>query len=347
MVGRARAILNGSSFIPLRVGGTAATLDVDFTRGAYVGVSGESAFTVARTGVSSTGLSTDATGSAYTSWAPNVMRIVSGAGLRVEEARTQYLGVTDTPATQTTASLNTGTYTLWVVGSGSAATSAGTATITGAGTATAGTPNVFTVTVSGTVTVTVTGTLTRFQLENGSWPSSYIPNPAAAGTSVTRPVDSVRLTSTNFSSWFTGGTSGTLFVHATMYAPPASSGAFPVLLSADDNSSNNRIQLRRADGSGSPTGSFITANGGAVQANEITSPIATSDTRLAYAFATNDIIGCANGLLTAQDTSATIPTPNQLFIGSGPSATTITGFIRRIAYFPARLTNAQLQGLTG
>jgi hypothetical protein len=64
--------------------------------------------------------------------------------------------------------LTTGTYTLHVVGSGSAIASNGTGTITGAATATQGSDNTFTVTVAGTVTITVTGTLTFFQLEAGT-----------------------------------------------------------------------------------------------------------------------------------------------------------------------------------
>lgn len=107
-------------------------------------------------------------------------------GYLSEGARTQYLGVTAAPATQTTASLGTGTYCLWCVGGTSVTSSAGTATITGAGAAVPGTPNVFTVTVAGTVTVTVSGAVTFFQLENGAFPSSRIDNSGAAGTSVTR-----------------------------------------------------------------------------------------------------------------------------------------------------------------
>lgn len=112
-------------------------------------------------------------------------------GLLMERTSTQYLGATETPATQTTASLGTGTYTLWIEGTGSATSSAGTATITGGGAATAGSPNVFTVTVAGTVTVTVSGSPTRFQLETGGAPSTYILNAGAAGTSVTRNGDSL------------------------------------------------------------------------------------------------------------------------------------------------------------
>ncbi len=102
---------------------------------------------------------------------------------------TQYLGVTDAPATQTTGSLGTGTYTLWVVGSGSATSSAGTATITGGGAATAGSPNVFTVTGAGTVTVTVAGSLTRFQINAGGFVKPYVPNSDVAGTAATCNAD--------------------------------------------------------------------------------------------------------------------------------------------------------------
>lgn len=110
-------------------------------------------------------------------------------GYLSEGQRTQYLGVTEAPATQTTASLGTGTYCLWIEGTGSATSSAGTATGSGWGAATAGSPNVITITGAGTVTVTVAGSPTRFQLENGAEPSSYIWNTGAAGTSVTRNAD--------------------------------------------------------------------------------------------------------------------------------------------------------------
>lgn len=110
-------------------------------------------------------------------------------GSVVEAAATQYLGVTGTPATQTTEPLGTGTYTLWCEGTGSCIASAGTATITGAAAASAGAPDQFEVTVAGTVTVTVTGSLTTFNLTNTPYQTSYIANTGAAGTSVTRNKD--------------------------------------------------------------------------------------------------------------------------------------------------------------
>ena len=113
---------------------------------------------------------------------------VTYPGVMVEPAATNYLLNSDTPATQTTGSLSAGDYILWVVGTGSAAVTAGTATITGGGTATDGTPDLFTVTGAGTVTVTVTGDLDFLQLEAGSFVTSRIPTTAST---VTRPADNI------------------------------------------------------------------------------------------------------------------------------------------------------------
>lgn len=112
---------------------------------------------------------------------------VTFPGVMVEPSATNYLLNSATPATQTTGSLGTGAYCLWVTGGGSAEVSAGTATITGAGTATEGTHVTFTVTGAGTVTVTVTGTLTHFQLEASFQTSKIV---TTTGT-VTRQSDNI------------------------------------------------------------------------------------------------------------------------------------------------------------
>lgn len=108
-------------------------------------------------------------------------------GYLAEGLKTQYFKVSAAPATQTSQSLGTGTYTLWMDGTGSIAVAGNTATITGAGTASAGTDVTFTVTVAGTVDLTVTGSPTRAQLENGPIRTSYIDAPSTSA--VTRNID--------------------------------------------------------------------------------------------------------------------------------------------------------------
>lgn len=101
-------------------------------------------------------------------------------GLLIEAATTNYLLNSATPATQTV-TLAAGTYCLWVNGTGSA-TLSGEAT----GVATAASRVTFTLASGGSVVVTVAGSLSRFQLENGTYPTSFI---ATAGATVTRAAD--------------------------------------------------------------------------------------------------------------------------------------------------------------
>src|SRR5581483_8605440 len=86
--------------------------------------------------------------------------VLSGAAVDMDFANGRYYGDTlanllsisrasqVTDLLQTSASLATGTYTLWCNGSGSVTPSGGTATITGAAAASQGAPNTFTVTVA-------------------------------------------------------------------------------------------------------------------------------------------------------------------------------------------------------
>lgn len=150
------------------------------------GVAIPSPIVTTRASAATDSLYTDASGSSYSTYATDAARVISGRGWLFEKSVTNRLLNSTAPATQTTASLATGTYTLWVIGTGSATSSAGTATGTGFGAATAGVPNVFTLTGTGTVVVTVAGTVNRFQLELSNFPTSFI---ETAGAVVTRSAD--------------------------------------------------------------------------------------------------------------------------------------------------------------
>lgn len=346
---RARAITGGQAFVPFNVGGTAATLDMNFRAGGYVGAQ-PSDLTVTRAGIATAGLFTDAAGSGYTVFAPNTARIISGSGLLIEEARTQYLGVTDTPATQTTTSLGTGSYTLWVIGSGTATPSAGTATITGAAAASAGTPNTFTVTVAGTVTVTVSGSLTRFQLENGLWPTTYIPNLGAAGTTVVRAQDLVSLTGGNFSSWYTNTSAGTFFAEGSVSGYTLDTH-FPVLASADDGTGNNRITLFQAASASSLNLNVRTSSVSATLSDSGRDFVAGQVSKVVGAYSGTTLSVSANGQAVVTGTQANgVPVGmTALRIGGNSSLylNQLSGLVRRVAYFPARLADGVLSGMTG
>jgi hypothetical protein len=70
--------------------------------------------------------------------------------------------------------------------------------------------------------------------------------------------------------------------------------------------------------------------------------------RVGYAYATNNFAGSQNGTTAITDTSGAVPTGQAtLYIGRiVGTAGIITGTIKKIAYYPQRITNTQLQALT-
>lgn len=158
------------------------TIDFDFANGVYFG--GDlTSLTFTRATVATDLFPSSASGASFNTYSSGQMRIIPGVGLIIERQTTNLLLNSGTPATQTTASLATGTYTLWVNGSGNATVSAGTATINAGGTASQGSEYTFSVTVAGTVVVTVAGSLNQFQLELNQHGTSYVPT---TGVTVTR-----------------------------------------------------------------------------------------------------------------------------------------------------------------
>lgn len=258
-------------------------------------------------------------------------------GLFPEDQRTNHLLNSGTPATQTV-SLAAGTYTLWVVGSGSCALSGGPA-----GTATAGAPVTFTLGGTTSVTFTVSGSLTRFQCEPGSFPTSYI---STAGTAVTRSADvcTVALSSLlgPHGEQLWNGTEGTLLVRGSVpYIPASGSVSFATL---DDGTGNNNVRLRLL--STGVDGAVIV--GGTWVFDPVDhSYIAGEQVALAVAFQANDFAFSRNGASPATGSSGAVPTVTKLSIGSTAGlGNWLNGHIRQVTLFNRRLSNATLQALT-
>jgi hypothetical protein len=171
------------------------------------------------------------------------------------------------------------------------------------------------------------------QLEAGSFPTSYIPTTSAT---VTRAADVASITGSNFSSWY-NQTEGTVFVNAIN--PAAST----TLCTASDGTANNRIQ---AD-SGTNTRIARVVTGGTTQANNTIAYTFGAQQQFALSYVLNSINFANAGTLGTEDTSATIPTVDQLRIGANPTgANALNNTIKRLTYWPVRLANPTLQSIT-
>ena len=174
--------------------------------------------------------------------------------------------------------------------------------------------------------------------------SSYI---ATGSGQVTRAADTAIIAGTNFTSWYTGGTSGT-FV-SNWYGSPLTATARTVIATSDQTTKHlhmyqtaSALTLRLADFGAAAT---------VTTANSLAPDVLTKG---AFSYNGTATSLCLNGGTVATNTLAFSAAPTWLSIG-GPSTngTSITATdvmlnnsIRTLKYFPARLSDGQIQGLT-
>jgi hypothetical protein len=177
------------------------------------------------------------------------------------------------------------------------------------------------------------------QLEAGAFATSPIPTVAAQ---VTRSADAASMTGTNFSSWYRQD-EGTLYSEGSVNVAAAYSGR---LLSISDGTANNRIEnFRQSDFQ--PV--VIVVTSGTVQATFGRGPIwtTTANTKLIGTYKVNDFAASVDAGTVVTDTSGTVPLVSQANIGARADASSyLNGTIRKIAYYPRRLANSELQALT-
>ena len=177
------------------------------------------------------------------------------------------------------------------------------------------------------------------QLEAGAFPTSYIPTVASQ---VTRAADVAAMTGTNFSSWY-NQSEGTLFGE---FSVPPSLTNFPNTIgAASDGTTLNQIAAYAHT-----TGLYVNIRtGGVVQGDPgvLGSPVIAANAKFAHAYQVNNCVSAWNGVSGTPDTSVTLPTVNQFRIGTnGASTGPLNSHIRKIAYYPRRLSNTELQGIT-
>lgn len=184
------------------------------------------------------------------------------------------------------------------------------------------------------------------QLEAGAFPSSYIPATTAA---VTRAPDTCLMTGTNFSRWFNPleGTIVAEFSTITNGLTNTGAAAYPRLFAFESSAAEN-MHVFVSGAGGSPI-AFAVIDGGVDQSKLpiYGNTLGTGAVfRSVAAYKTNDFAHSLNGSAPATDTSGTLPVCDRLSIGNLMGADQISGHIRRIPYWPRRLSNARLQELS-
>lgn len=169
------------------------------------------------------------------------------------------------------------------------------------------------------------------QVEAGAFPTSYIKTEASQ---VTRAADSAQMTGSNFSSWYRQD-------EGTLYGKAASKSNAS-LLTVWDGTSNNRIAIT-CNSALTTTSSGFVVRDGAAQTSGFSHTF-SAENNVALAYKANDVATTANGASVQFDTSVLLPRVSGMILGV--SGTPFNGHIKRLTYYPKRLTDAQLQALT-
>jgi hypothetical protein len=172
------------------------------------------------------------------------------------------------------------------------------------------------------------------QLEAGGFSTSYVKTEAAQ---VTRSADAASMTGVNFSSWYRAD-EGSLYVDMASEGTTASK-QHGVFIFGSPETSGIRVANAEATRADMWTTGFVSQ---AALLATLASPA-----KGAMAYKTNDIAFSVNGAAVLTDTSAVLPTPVLMRIGWNNIANQgARGHIRKISYYPARLSNTALQALT-
>jgi hypothetical protein len=174
------------------------------------------------------------------------------------------------------------------------------------------------------------------QNENGAFVTSPIRTTTVA---VTRAADVVSRAVSDLTTEYT------LFAEALSLNGVQTSGT-PTLVQLDNTTLNDRSLISRASTTRAASGTVIAASA----ATASLTGAAWNDNAIgkaALAVKLDDFALVFNGGTPLTDISGAVPAnPTVLRLGSNTAAF-FGGYIRRVAYWPSRLTNAQLQSVTG
>ena len=187
------------------------------------------------------------------------------------------------------------------------------------------------------------------QLEQGSFPTSYIPT---SGSTVTRSADNASITGTNFTDFY-NASEGTLVLTADIGDLTVPNQNFVVIEDSLYTGQQFIAMGYRTGGGGSGyVASWLVDNqSNSAFFNHNASITSKTEFRHSFAYKQNDFAGSVNGSSVLTDTNGTVNSPtytlNRVRFGQYYYGDTIdTGHIKRFTYYPQRLSNSQLQNLT-
>ena len=207
------------------------------------------------------------------------------------------------------------------------------------------------------------------QLELGSVATSYIPTTSAqvtraadVGASVansraadvwssaqaTRSAELPSMTGTNFSSWFRKD-SGSLFIDAIHEGIPSASSSVPLSFSAGAIGTNSINICSQYGGTGRVRSLIYSGSTVVADMYPATVYSVSTEMKISVTFANNDYSQSVNGGAVTTVSSGLVPVGmDRMYIGCLGDGTSgqFSGYIKRIAFYPKRLTNTELQGLT-
>lgn len=172
------------------------------------------------------------------------------------------------------------------------------------------------------------------QFEALNYATSYIPTTSAA---VVRSADLFSYTGGAFSG-FWNASEGTLVFQGMKAALQSGS---PTYIQVDDGTTNNRHLLYKEAGGET----YSVTAGGVAQAflGNVTAAAANTAFGMAIRYKANDFALSLSGGAASTDVSGSVPTVNQMTIGSRLGSAFMSGWIRSVQYYNRIATNAQLQ----
>ena len=184
--------------------------------------------------------------------------------------------------------------------------------------------------------------LTGLQLEQGLFATSYIPT---NGSQVTRTADNCSISGDNFSSWYRQD-EGTFYAEGNALADVTNTENRMDIIYTRQDSSNTMIFGVNSVGDSNVLATYIT-NNNVAQVHQTQSLGGQQSFKAGFSYKFNDTNTVLSGVTDIADTSCIIPTVSTLYIGSrGFTQKWYIGHLKKIAYYPKRLTDTELQLMT-